>query len=212
MNNNKEEKDETPAAVAAAAPTLIPSPCMNEEDHETKSSTGIARVPESAAAAATVAATALDDDESPRTSLSKKQQRKKRRYEQALRIKAQRKMHEREVKHAKAMAQGRDLDREKRQMEANRLRNELNYGIAYSIRGLKTLQQKLKEAQSSSFQVTFFIFKVKMIFCVDNRRTDVNLNIYSSFFEFFILPVFLFIVSIKSIACYYNCFCRLGML
>jgi len=89
--------------------------------------------------------------------LSKSQLRKKRRYEQAIQIKAQRKLHEKEVKLARAIAQGRDLDQEKRRMEENRLLNEQKFGIPYSKRGLETFQQKLVAAQSS-FRVRIFTY------------------------------------------------------
>jgi tRNA (guanine9-N1)-methyltransferase len=85
--------------------------------------------------------------------LSKNQLRRKQRYEQWMTHKKQKKLHDKETKIALAIAQGRDLEQERREMEANRLRNEQKYGIEYSSRGLEKFQQKLALAKKS-FQVS----------------------------------------------------------
>ena len=56
----------------------------------------------------------LDDNGNP---LSKNQLKKRRRHEKMMDQKKRRKVQDKEIKHAKALAQGRDLEQERRELE-----------------------------------------------------------------------------------------------
>ena len=86
---------------------------------------------------------AADNTTSPPPTVSKSQLKRQRRWEQAMEKKKRRKQQEKEIKIAKALAQGRDLEEERRLME-----ERTKSGVGHQRREAEWLE-RMKSAETS---------------------------------------------------------------